>query len=114
MGEVGDVEEEVVLFLGGDVSLGIERFDFRVDFAGEGFFLIGVFALASSHADFFREVFSLGLELLFFGFGGAAFFVEGDDFVDELPMVAAALLETFFDGVGVFTDDADVEHRSGR
>ena len=44
------------------------------------------------------------------GFVFAAGLVAGEDFVDEVGRAIVTVGEAFFDEVGIFADDFDVEH----
>ena len=110
VGEVRDVEQQVVLLGGGVLRLHVERGDLLVDGADLGLDGGGVLALGLEHADLLGNGFPRVLELLLGGFQRAAGLVAGEHVVDEFPVVAAPGFEAVLDGGGVVADDADVEH----
>ena len=50
------------------------------------------------------------LKRLFFGFVFATCFVAREDFIDEISRAIVTIGKAFFDEVGIFADDFDVEH----
>ena len=110
VGEIWDIEQQIILLGGGVVRLRVERGDLLVDGADLGLDSGGVLALGFEHADLLGNRFPRVLELLFGGFKRPAGLVAGEHFVDKFPVVAAAGFEAVLNGGGVFADDADVEH----
>ena len=110
VGEVRDVEQQIVLLGGGVFGLHVECGDLFVDGADLGLDGGGVLALGLELADLLGNGFPRALELLFGGLQRTAGLVAGEHVVDEFPMIAAPGFEAILDGGGVVADDADIEH----
>ena len=112
MRQVRQAEQHVPLVFVGDGGLTADLLDTLADAAHLGLLLAGVPAVFTADADFFAQPVALGLEMLALGLGGAARGVVGEELVHEGGPFGAAEGEAGFDEVGVFADEADVEHKS--
>ena len=70
----------------------------------------GVLAFAAKRADLFGHAFAVGVDFLQLGFERPAEGVGIENRVDEGRGIAAAGGEAFFDEIGFFSNETDIEH----
>ncbi len=111
--QIWEGQKEVTLLGVGGVGFRADLINALPDAAHFGFLGGGVLAVFATESDFFGEAVAITLQLLALSLGGAAGSIEGEDLIDQSGKRGIAGGETLFDEVGIFAQEADVEHSPG-
>ncbi len=74
----------------------------------------GIFTLCFLGADFLAGAFAVALQLLELRLGRAALLIAGEDFIHGGNQRGITRRETLFHEVGLFAEEADIEHGAGK
>ena len=108
--QIGNIEEEIALPLLRFGRLPNEFGDLVADLSHLLLQRGGIFSSAARAADFLAQPLAVGIALLQRGLHLAPLRVDREHFVDLRRIIAAASREPAFHKVGLFTNEADIEH----
>ena len=111
IGDNGKFEQAIALLRIEIRRLCVEVGDLRSDLSRARFDFFGAFSTGFACADFLAGSFALRLQLLQVRLGRAPGFIDREHLCDAVAGIAAARREAFLDGVRVFAEQTNIEHR---